>query len=448
MKPRNRWIKPEFFKHELLYELEKRSCLPIRLAYAGLWTCCDREGRFEWKPNVLKLDILPYDLVDFADVLALFERYGFVIRYSVAGRTYGVVVRFPAHQPVNSRETPSQLPPPPESAIRAWHASMLSGSFHVFEDAQQPCDLSTSFDLANPLNGENSDSEATASSENAPKTVASALGTNGVAGGKLPHNSQRAVESLLRAPVATRLNGKTLHDSSRVSDASSTSEAREGHDTSPDVLPDVLRTTGRTTEERRLDDGTLSDVTAIVLGSEGSQHALPAVRGPRNLAAIRQQLAQVLDEIATGTREKLSKEQARKLIAENVIIGYWMAKYNHPKALIDPKRTRIVMRCLEENGDNVSEILYALDGAAKDKYVNGEKDGQRHDEIEFLLRNRGSVEKFANLMKGYQLDKAHPTALKYSVILSNPAQSRDQARIAIAEGATIEPADHNGDEHE
>jgi hypothetical protein len=34
------------------------------------------------------------------------------------------------------------------------------------------------------------------------------------------------------------------------------------------------------------------------------------------------------------------------------------------------------------------------------------------------------------------------------VILSNPAQSRDQARIAIAEGATIEPADHNGDEHE
>jgi hypothetical protein len=62
---RIRTIKPEFFRHADLYEAEKETGLPLRLAFAGLWTAADREGRFKWRPRELKLDCLPHDEVDF-----------------------------------------------------------------------------------------------------------------------------------------------------------------------------------------------------------------------------------------------------------------------------------------------------------------------------------------------------------------------------------------------
>lgn len=64
MTGRMRTVKPEFFQHHGLYEAEAQSGLPLRVAFAGLWTQCDREGRFEWRPRMLKLAILPYDPVD------------------------------------------------------------------------------------------------------------------------------------------------------------------------------------------------------------------------------------------------------------------------------------------------------------------------------------------------------------------------------------------------
>ena len=51
---RIRTIKPEFFRHLELYELERDSGLPIRIAFAGLFTVCDREGVFRWKAHELK----------------------------------------------------------------------------------------------------------------------------------------------------------------------------------------------------------------------------------------------------------------------------------------------------------------------------------------------------------------------------------------------------------
>ena len=78
---RIRTIKPKFFQHEQLFEAEENSGLPLRLAYVGLWTQCDREGRFEWRPRQLKLNILPYDNCDFSAVLSALESFGFVKRY-------------------------------------------------------------------------------------------------------------------------------------------------------------------------------------------------------------------------------------------------------------------------------------------------------------------------------------------------------------------------------
>lgn len=119
-----RTIKPEFFLHETLFEVEKKSSIPLRLAFAGLICQCDREGRFRWRPNILKLDILPWDSVDFGDVLECLRDAGMIERYEVEGESYGWIPSFKNHQIINNRERGSILPNPNDYASpRVGHAS-------------------------------------------------------------------------------------------------------------------------------------------------------------------------------------------------------------------------------------------------------------------------------------------------------------------------------------
>lgn len=113
---RIRTIKPEFFRHHHLYVAETEEKLPLRVAFAGLWTSADREGRFRWIPEELKLDCLPYDQVDFSRVLDALATRGFLVRYSVNGHAYGWIPGFPKHQIINNRERDSELPEPPVEA--------------------------------------------------------------------------------------------------------------------------------------------------------------------------------------------------------------------------------------------------------------------------------------------------------------------------------------------
>lgn len=113
---RIRTIKPEFFRHADLFDAEQESGLPLRLAFAGLWTACDREGRFEWKPRQLKLDCLPYDNVDFSRVLDALATRGFVLKYEAEGNAFGFVPSFTKHQIINNREKDSLIPPPNQGA--------------------------------------------------------------------------------------------------------------------------------------------------------------------------------------------------------------------------------------------------------------------------------------------------------------------------------------------
>ncbi len=111
---RIRTIKPAFFRHAALYDAEVETGLPLRVAFVGLWTAADREGRFEWDPRELKLDCLPYDTVDFSRVLDALTTRGFVRRYRVDGREYGWIPSFVRHQVINNREHGSELPAPSE----------------------------------------------------------------------------------------------------------------------------------------------------------------------------------------------------------------------------------------------------------------------------------------------------------------------------------------------
>ncbi len=113
---RIRTVKPEVFKHETLFDLEKETGLPIRFAWIGLFTVCDRDGRFKWMPRRLGAEILPYDGVDFSRVLHAWRTRGLVVMYRVKNGDpsdlYGYIPTFSKHQFINNKELPSSLPDP------------------------------------------------------------------------------------------------------------------------------------------------------------------------------------------------------------------------------------------------------------------------------------------------------------------------------------------------
>ena len=109
---RIRTVKPEFYRHEELFSLEKEHKLPIRLAFSGLWCISDREGRFKWKPNQIKLDILPYDVLDMEEVLNILADNGFVEKYEIMGKKYAYIPSWNNHQIPNRSEPPSEIPSP------------------------------------------------------------------------------------------------------------------------------------------------------------------------------------------------------------------------------------------------------------------------------------------------------------------------------------------------
>lgn len=103
---RIRTIKPEFFRHEGLQDLEQANPGNFTmLVFAGLWGHCDKYGRFEWKPRTLKLDILPFLDFDMAGTLELLRGAGFLRKYmGEDGREYGEIDSFEKHQRISGKE--------------------------------------------------------------------------------------------------------------------------------------------------------------------------------------------------------------------------------------------------------------------------------------------------------------------------------------------------------
>jgi uncharacterized phage protein (TIGR02220 family) len=103
---RIRTVKPEFYRHEGLQDLEigNPGAYPM-LVYQGLWSQCDKNGAFQWRPRQLKLDILPFLPFEMADTLNILERAGYVKRYVVEGKEYGIIPTFTTHQRFSGKET-------------------------------------------------------------------------------------------------------------------------------------------------------------------------------------------------------------------------------------------------------------------------------------------------------------------------------------------------------
>lgn len=102
---RIRTIKPSFFRHEGLQDLETAN--PgryIMLTFAGLWTLCDSKGRFEYKLRTINLDILPFIKFDIEESIQLLLDNGYIEKYSVSGKDYGFVPTFNEHQRITGKE--------------------------------------------------------------------------------------------------------------------------------------------------------------------------------------------------------------------------------------------------------------------------------------------------------------------------------------------------------
>jgi hypothetical protein len=87
---RIRSIHPKLFTDESYMALghEAARALP------GIWTECDDNGVFEWKPVTLKARILPAHNVDMIAILAELTENGFVVQFEQGGKMYGAVRNF------------------------------------------------------------------------------------------------------------------------------------------------------------------------------------------------------------------------------------------------------------------------------------------------------------------------------------------------------------------
>ncbi len=103
---RARNIKPSFFSNEDLVELS----FECRLLFIGLWVLADREGRVEYRPKRIKMEIFPADSVDVATCIASLSGSGFVRVYEANGVKVVQIENFIKHQSPHGLEKDSDLP--------------------------------------------------------------------------------------------------------------------------------------------------------------------------------------------------------------------------------------------------------------------------------------------------------------------------------------------------
>jgi hypothetical protein len=114
---RIRTVKPDFFRHEELQALNEKHP-NIMLFFAGLWCQCDKAGNFRWKPNQIKLDILPFTNYNPSTYLDVLVDAAYLSRYTVDGEDYGSVLNFKKHQLIWGSETKSPLKWPENKEVQ------------------------------------------------------------------------------------------------------------------------------------------------------------------------------------------------------------------------------------------------------------------------------------------------------------------------------------------
>jgi hypothetical protein len=341
---RIRTIKPEFFRHEKLYEAEQTSKLPLRLSFAGLFVCCDREGRFRWRPRQLQLDILPYDAIDFSAVLEALASYGFIIQYQHQNEHYGYIPSWQKHQCINHREIESHLPSPHDEN---------SYLIHSHENT----------DLA----------------ENNPPVPSDEL--EQVSDSPIFHEA-RVVEACI-----TEFDTSSTRES-RVNDASGTHASRNltrhGH---------AWACPGNVGETR--------NASWACSGGIGREYGR---EGEKERELEKEQEGKRKGNDASTTREvcKLSTDQnnIQNLNSSNKdhpvkkIFLHWQTIMGHPQAQLDGKRITCISHALKL-GYSEMQLCEAIEGCALTPHNMGvNSQGQRFDSLQLIFRDADQIDRF------------------------------------------------------
>ncbi len=125
---RIRTIKPEFFRHEVLQDLETTHPQSyVMLLFAGLWTQCDKNGVFEYKPRQLKLDILPFIDFDIVASLVLLREARIISLMLHSEKVYGFIPSFKSHQRINGKEAQDTSKYPLTSEMTEYNGTLEAG---------------------------------------------------------------------------------------------------------------------------------------------------------------------------------------------------------------------------------------------------------------------------------------------------------------------------------
>lgn len=119
-----------------------------------------------------------------------------------------------------------------------------------------------------------------------------------------------------------------------------------------------------------------------------------------------------LQSVSDARTSRDSTEAIRRGQVE-FIFAYWQRVMKHPNALLDRKRGKVIQSRLTENNGDAWELIFVIDGATKDPFLMGQRmdSTTKYDGIETLFRDRGQVERLAQL--GGFNGKPHPLAERY-----------------------------------
>jgi hypothetical protein len=110
MMARIRNIKPEFYTHEELQDMEvEHPEFHPMLVFSALWTQCERSGVFLWSIRKLQLSILPFLKFDLEKSLEYLSKHGFIKKFSQDGKDYGYVRNFTRYQAISKKEKDQEL---------------------------------------------------------------------------------------------------------------------------------------------------------------------------------------------------------------------------------------------------------------------------------------------------------------------------------------------------
>jgi hypothetical protein len=465
MIPRVRSVKPEAATHELLWYCEHVTTLPIIRCFIFLWNWTDRRGLFEWKPRVLKNGIAPYDQLDFDDVLNVLANAGFIVKYVDGGRMFGWVPRFLVHQQINGRESDSRLPLPSRDVVTEHERHVLQTNFEVLTREQLLADapvlgggvaVSTPYDqdagVAHPdeslvYYAVDADVVKIGCSVNPwarirelrtarPAILLAATEPGGEARERDRH--KRFAELHIEREWF-RFAGDLADHVATLRSRSNPQRFDELPSRDPSVVTtvgDALRSEQNGTEQNGTErnrnplvepaaPASTMPGSAMVLATT-SAPPLPAIRGKATASALATKLATVLDEVNAGTRKAIAREQLRQLQAE-FVFTYWANVHNHLDTIMDDKRVKRIKSRLDENSGDVGELLYAVDGAKRDKHLMGENDRNRvYDGVHTIFRDREMIERLIDLVPSYRQKKPHKMLAKWSEIITQH-QSPDHA---------------------